>query len=455
MTKVERFEGYCLRKRSLEGDIELVLARRDDTALEAMELAERELDNTKRECAEIEARIERARRRDFDKAEAFRFPLESRLHASQNVMKDGGAPQTCGGNIPSANAASNEPTQPEAVIEPSSSIPTSAADSDSFSVVSAQPQAASTRIDQESSSNPSDHLEDNTSDDLLGLLVQRYTDLCHERRILQEEIEDRLERKERLAAERFRCAKIALETTRQRAVEIVAALNEASGGETEIKLSAASIYSTSISPPADRTHASGSGPIGLCTKVHAPIVDPAQPATPTPPPKETTPPPSIVVLPEPNAVCSSGVEHHSQSLLRHIPAPQLPAATPITAPDPLLQLPSTETQQAIFTKYEEGMVAAKAAGSGLSMEKVPWPLLAPTVSQYPQKYIVASQNLENSRVTVFVEGYARWKSWDLKVEGQSVLADWEQLYSQVPVRKQGGKICMQKVVLILRTLVRS
>lgn len=43
VAQVERFEDYCLRKRSLEGDIELVLARRDDTVVEAVELAEYEL----------------------------------------------------------------------------------------------------------------------------------------------------------------------------------------------------------------------------------------------------------------------------------------------------------------------------------------------------------------------------------------------------------------------------
>ena len=316
LAQVERFEDCCLIKRSLEGDIESALTRIDEKAMGAVEHAECELDNVVRECAEIKARVERARRRDFDKTEAFRFPLESELYASQNAMKGGGAPQTCGGNTPLANTASNEPTQLEAVIEPSSSILISAAGPNSLSVVSTQPQAASTNIDQEKSSNHSDH---DTSDDLLGLLVQRYADVCHERRTLQEEIENTLERKERVAAERLRCAKIALETTRQRAVEIVAALNEASGGDTEINLPATSIYSKSISPTAGHAHVPGSGPLGTrFTTARTPIVDPAKPATPTPSSKRTTSSPSTVVPTGPDTVRSSAVEHLSQSLLRRI-----------------------------------------------------------------------------------------------------------------------------------------
>ena len=199
-----------------------------------MERAEYELEKTKGECAELEARFEKARRGDFEKAEPFHIPLESGLHTSLDIRKDGGAPEAHSAAL--ANSAPNEPIQPEPVI-PSSSISTSAADSDSFSVVSTQAQGANRSTDQESSS---DHSGDDTSDEILPLLAQRYTDLCHERRTLQEEIEDRLERKERMAAERLRCAKIALETARQRAVEIVAALNEASGGDTKIDLPAAS-----------------------------------------------------------------------------------------------------------------------------------------------------------------------------------------------------------------------
>ena len=104
-------------------------------------------------------------------------------------------------------------------------------------------------------------------------------------------------------------------------------------------------------------------------------------------------------------------------------------------------------------KYDELMIAAKAAGSGLSMERVPWPLFTPSCNQYPLKHIVAL-NLVDSSVTDFVDGYVRWKGWNLKVEGKSVLDDWKQLNLQVPERKPGGKACMQRVVSILSVLVR-
>jgi len=470
VAQVERFEDYCLRKRCLEGDIESVLARRDENAVEAVEHAESELENTKRECAEIGARVERARQGDFDRVEIFRSPSENRLQAHPNVQKEGGAPQTSGRNTPFANAASNESIQPQAVIEPSystppsviSSITASTADSDGFSVVSHLPQgAASKGITQESSPSPSGHLEDNSSNKFLTILVQRYIDICHERRTLQEEIEYGLDRKERVAAERLRCARIILETTRQEAVDIVAALNEASGGDTKINPSAGivgSINSKSISSVADSAYVSGSGPTGTPPTVpRVPVLDPVkarEPATPTPPLKETRLPPSTIVSAELDAIRSEGVEHLSPSTVRHIPAPGLPTPTPLPTLAPLPRLPITATHQAIFMKYDQLMIEAKAAGSALSMQRVPWPLFTPSVNQYPQQHIVAVQ-LVGSSMTGFVEEYARWKGWNLKGEWKSVLADWEQLHSQVPERKPGGKACMQRVVSILRTFMRS
>ena len=105
-------------------------------------------------------------------------------------------------------------------------------------------------------------------------------------------------------------------------------------------------------------------------------------------------------------------------------------------------------------KYDELMIAAKAAGSGLSMEKVPWPLFTPSCNQYPLKHIIAS-HLMDSSVTDFVNGYVRWKGWNIKVKGKSVLADWKQLQLQVPERKAGGTACMQQVLSILNRLVQS
>ena len=463
--QVERFENYCLKKRRLEGDIESVLVRMDEKAVEAVEYAECELENTKRECALMEARVERARRGDFDKTEKFR---ESG-HRSPLAMEEANALQESDSNTQLANNALNEPIQFHPGIKPSpatspstlASMSISTADFDDFSAISnPQQEAAGSRYDKESIPNPAGHSNDNSSDDFITILVQRYTDICYERRTIQEEIENRLEKKERLAVEKLTCAKIALETTRQKAVEIVAALNEASGGDSMVNLPAGvlgSVDSKAISSSADGAYSSVSGPIVSPSTVRYVLVsgpDKAdEHANPTPTPEERPLPTSTMFSPSTNTIRPGIAEYLSQSNLRRIPASELPAATPLSAPAPLLQPQVTTTQQAIFIKYDELMIAAKAAGSGLSMERVPWPLLTVSCNQYPLKNIVASR-LVGSSVASFVEGYVRWKGWNLKVEGQSILGDWKQLDSQVPERKPGGKACMQTVVSILGLLVR-
>lgn len=468
VAQVERFEGYCLKKRRLEGNIESVLVRIDKDATEAVEHAECELGNTKRECAEIEARVERARRGDFDRADKLH---ESGHHCSPYAMEEGKALQTSGGNTQLANNASNEPVQLQADIEPSpatsppilDSIATSTVDSDDFSVVSdPQQEAHGPSSDKERIHDPTGHNEDNSRDEVLTLLVQRYTDICHERRTLQEEIENRLERKERMAMERLICAKIALETSRQKAVEIVAALNEASGGDTVVNLPAEILGSTdskAISPAADGACASGSGPVVRPSGGHFVLVSGPvkvhEHATPTPPLEETPLPTSTMSFPGPDTIRPMMIGNLSQSTLRRIPAPEIPAASPLYASALLPSSQITTTQQAIFMKYDELMIAAKTAtGSGLSMQRVPWPLFTPSIYQYPLQNIVTS-HLVDSTVADFVQEYFRWKGWNLKVEGKSVLAEWEQLHQKVPDRKAGGKACMQRVVSILRGLVRS
>ena len=465
VAQVERFENYCLKKRRLEGDIESVLVRMDESAVEAVEHAERELETTKRECAETEARVERARRGVFhDGAEKFG---ESGRQSPLYAMKEDKALQE---NDSSTRLATKEAIQPQADIEPSSvtsppilvPIPTSIADSDDFSIVSnPQQEAAGPSHDKESIPNPAGHSSDNSSDDFLQLLVQRYTDICYERRTIQEEIENRLERKERIAVERLACARIALETTRQKAVEIVAALNEASGGDAMVNLPAGilgSVDSKAASSSVDGAYSLGSRSIVSPSTVHCVLVsNPAkvhEHVTSIPPLKERPLPTFKMVSPEPDTIRPSTVEHLSQSILRRVPASELPAATPLSAKAPLPQPEFTTAKQAIFMKYDELMIAAKVAGSALSMQKVPWPLYTPSFDQYPVKNMTAL-NLVNSSVTDFVEGYIRWKGWDLKVEGKSVLGDWELLHLQVPERKPGGKACMQRVVSILSVLVQS
>ena len=464
--QIERFENYCIKKRRLEGDIESVLVRMDEDAVEAVECAECELENTKRECALMEARVERARRGDFDGAEKFR---ESGRR-SPLAIKEAKALQESDSNSQLTNSALNEPIQLHPGIEPSpatsppilASMSISTADSDDFSVISnTQQEAAGPRYDKESIPNPAGHSNNNASDDFLAILVQRYADICYERRTIQEEIENRLEKKERIAVEKLTCAKIALETTRQKAVEIVAALNEASGGDSMVNLPAGvlgSMDSKAISSSAGGAYSSVSGSIVSPSTTRSVLVSGPvkanEHANPTPTMEERPLPTSTVFSPEQNTIRPTMVEHLSQSILRRIPASEIPAATPLSAPAPLPQPQVPITQQAIFMKYDELMIAAKAAGSGLSMEKVPWPLFTLSYDQYPFKNIVASR-LVDSSVTSFIEGYVRWKGWNLKVEGESMLGDWKQLDLQVPERKPGGKACMQRVVSILGALMRS
>jgi hypothetical protein len=233
--QVERFEDFCFRVRGLEGKIESVLARRDHAAVEAVQLAEHEMEDTEQECAEIEARVGRARRGDVEKAEKSHSTPNGDRIQSQGTMKDGWTSQASkAGTDETTNPAPVRPEQQQAVAEALIPIPLTNlllspafdGDSDDFSVISSPKQCADMSMDEQTPSKSSDHSEDDSSDDFLTLLIHRYTDLCYERRTLQGEIEERLEKKKRVAEEKLRCAKIALEATRRKAAEIVATLNE-------------------------------------------------------------------------------------------------------------------------------------------------------------------------------------------------------------------------------------
>jgi hypothetical protein len=428
VAQVERFENYCLRKRSLEGDIELVLARRDDVAVEAVELAENELKGTKRECAAIEARVERARRLDFDRAEKSRLPSDSRPQFSSNSAEEGGVLQ-------------------------------GATDSDRFSVVSdPQQSVADAIIDQMDSPSPSSHSKDDLSEEFLMNLVQRYTDICNERRMLQDEIEDRLERKERMASEKLRCAKLALEATRQKAVELVAALNDASQGDTKVNLPARATGTIGSKPgfsDADSVYASGSGPTLLPPSVTAPdAVQAEKHSIPTPASKQTSLPPPSATLQHPSpalpAMRPTAIGHMSQSTPRITPTTVVPPLATPSFSSPLIPA----THQAIYKKYDFMMAAAKVAGAAVSMQRVPWPLLMAHADQYPMQN-VTEKHLVDSNVIDFIQGYVQWKGRTLKFEGVWMLADWEWLFSQVPTSKPGGRRYVERVVLILRSLLKN
>ena len=325
---------------------------------------------------------------------------------------------------------------------------------DDFSEVSDPHQsAAGLGIDQKASLNPSSHPKDDLSGEFLTLLVQRYTDICHERRMLQEEIEDCLERKERMAVVKLRHAKNALETTRQKAVEIVAALNEASQGDSNVNLPARFIHSSPIFSDAGGVYPSDSGPM----MTPLPLVTGPAPAqagehsTPIATSNKAPSPPSLQhhLLPL-DAIHSTAIDQLAQSSLRRTPVATIPSVTDPFSPSPTI----TATQQAIYKKYDSMMIAAKAAGVGVSMLKVPWPILMPHVNQYPMQNVMV-QHLDDPNVINFFLGYILWKGWNLKVEGRSMLRDWVQIFSQIPDFKRGGRHCVEKVASILRGLLQN
>ena len=222
VAQVELFEDYCLRKRSLEADMELALTRRDEKAVEAIVLAELELENTKHECANINVRVKAALEGNLERTGKSGLPSEIRNNDLRISIEAGAI---------------------------------------SFASKSGNTHKRSASLDRKKLFRPSDRFEDDSNNEFLTLLVQRYTDICRERQMLQEEIEDRLERKERMAAEKLRCAKITLETTRQKAIDVVAALSEASCGDTKINLPAGATNSLgSKAVPIDAGSISGPGP---------------------------------------------------------------------------------------------------------------------------------------------------------------------------------------------------
>ena len=421
VTQVERFEGYCLRERSLEGDIELALTRRDDAAVEAVELADRELENATRERAEIEERVERARQLEFDRAEEFHSPLDSQLQASSNGTTEGKALQA-------------------------------PMDSDDFSDVPDPNQgAAGTSVGQEAKLNTSKHPKDDLSDEFITLLVQRYTDICHERRMVQEKIEDFLERKERTAVEKLRHAKIALETTRQKAIEIVAALSEASQGDSRVNLPTRCtnpVDSCPIPPGANDAHLFAFGSIAIPPPL--PLVtgpDPVQAG------ERSTPPPAPNQAPSPASFAPTGSHSHDGSAPIQFATDSSvnnPPATVPSFPSPTI----TPIQQAIYKKYDLMMMAAKVSGQGVSMLKIPWPILMPHAHHYPMQNVMV-KHLDDLGVINFFQGYLQWKGWNYTVGGISMLTDWGQIFSQIPDHKPGGRQCAGKVFSILQGLLQN
>ena len=451
--QVERFENFCIKKNALERNFEVVFAKRDAKAVMDIALAERELESTTRECKCLSARVTKACHGDFETTRGHRIPTQYVFRAFPVPVKLSGAPrisfpndQRITGvaqaplNIPTGNKQ-NGPTS-HGFPTPPESLPGQSSETVLKKRVPLEAQA-----DSQSDTNYDQRTEDDLSDDFLTLLVQRYTDLCHERQSMQEEIEDRLERKERLAKEKLRCAIIHLETIREKAVEVVAVLNEASGGDTHVPLRTGALDDTHVASPID-----------LVPKDPLPLDGPSSP---TPAADSTS------ALPVPDNTYSETTTATTVvgSILCPIPSTPRGATTnqlagliseprhaPAAPPPPKVSSKITAVQQAIFKRYDELMTAAKAAGATVSMSAVPWPLLVQHAHQYPMQDIMV-KNLVNSNVVGFIYNYSRWKGWNLRNDGQSMREDWEKLLSVIPEHKCGGRACARKVVSILRVLV--
>ena len=458
-SQVEKFENFCIKKRALEGSIEEVLARRDVKAAMYVVVAKRELESTKQECKQVSARVTRARWGNFETTQGHRMQTEYvftalPVPAQPNSSHRMRIPNDQRGvdatpalfNGPVANKQNhlvdeNPPTSPE-------SLPNRSSDAAPKKRIPLEAQASSQRA-----TNHDQNIEDDLSDEFLTLLVQRYTDLCHERQILQEEIEDRLERKERLATEKLQCASDRHEATRQEAVEVLVALNKASGGDTRVQL---------LSGVTEETHqvspfglvpesASGSFPLNAPLSATEPTFTPPAPDNTV---SKNTTATGAVGLPS----CSlsnpprSTINDQLANLiaeLRHTPV------APLSPPQPPPKPPSynvTATQQVIFKRYDELIKAAKAAGEMVPMSAVPWPLIMSHDQQYPMQNVM-EKHLVNSRVTDFINLYSQWKGWNLRDDGRPMREDWEELLSVIPGYKRGGRACAAKVVSILRELV--
>jgi len=445
LARVERFEDYCSQKRGLEGDIEYALARRDEKAVEDVEIAERELESTKRECAAIDARIEKARRWESSSTEGSKEACRDGPASSGVAVREGRPPFATITTPQSPVAQISQPGSSETVLPVTTPlIPTSIADSASFSVISS-PEQSMTGTGSKSLEAP----EDVMSDDFLTSLVQRYADLCHERHALQEEIEGKLERKERIAVEKLVCAKIALDTTRQNAVEIVAALMEASGGDTHIRLPTAEQFekrsgSAHPSNVSELNYPSRSTPsLASYSRTSPGISTSSLPCHENakdiqdPPPGSA--PASLGSLPP--LTLHLDLAKATTVLPRSITNP-VNATKPKIAPKKSIKV--EEWEAAIFRLYDTLMPFAIAARSAVTVSHLPWPVLEFKHDTYSPENIT-NDDIKQEVVADFIRVYCVWKGWSFQTGREKMKVDWESVEKEFPSTRKGRKR-VEKVV---------
>lgn len=438
LARIGRFEDYCIQKKGLEGDIERALERRDEKAVEDVEIAERELKSTKQECAEIEARMEKARRGDFPSTMGSQGPVQGGSGAPKVTAQEG-SPLSATITRPQSPGAQITRSRSYETLATSSLVPASIADSESLSgsVISC-PEQSTTGTGYKSLDAP----EDTTSDDFLAFLVQRYADLCLDRRGLQNDIEEKLDRKERMAQEKVRCAKIALDTTRQGAVEIVAALMDASGGDAQVRVPRSNIpsadaHSDRVSEEEFRYPSeTGTGTASLrnssfCSEssLHGKSSK-AMPGSPPPPP-----------------VASKSPFQHTRTLHSDLVTatstlpPSMTRKAVVQAPTKVVPVPNPpveEWEAAIFQMYENLMPVAIAAGNGVSCIKLPWPVLEFEANYYSTNTI-KDKDIQQDVISDFIHTYSIWNGWSFQTTREKMKLDWESVQRVFPEDRTGKK----------------
>ena len=441
LVRIERFEGYCIQKRTLERDIEHALVRRDKKAIENVEAAERELDSTRLECIDIEARLQKARRRDISSTEGSHGDVKGGFGASQITAQELRPPFAAITHSQSPDAQITRPGSYGTISLPNSpliSTPTADSEGVSRSVVSC-PEPSMTDTGYKSFEAP----EGDISDDFITSLVQEYADLCHERRALQGEIEDKLERKERMALEKLACAKIALDTTRQNAVEIVAALIEASGGDAETRAPRSHLHNSQVQSDLvyeEEFRYSSSPPAATSSNTFSP----------------NSFSPNSSIRSKSSAAMSSLPPVHP---LAHVtsrpvlsPHPDLAAATTALPPSLISQdkaptliktVPTSnprveEWEAAIFRIYDNLMPFAIAARSAVSTMDLPWPVLE-FEARYYATTTIKDKDIQQDVVSDFIYTYSAWKGWSFQITRGKMKTDWESIQNVFPKEKAGKK----------------
>jgi hypothetical protein len=439
LTRVERFEDYCIQKRTLEGEIEHALVRREEKAIEIIEIAERELDSVKLECTDIEARIQKARRRAFSSTEESQGAVKGGPVESRITVQELRPPSAAITSSQNSEAQITRPGSYEIVSLPTTPLTlTPTTDSESFSKsVNSCPEPSMTGTGCKSLEAP----EGDISDDYITSLVQQYADLCHERQALQGEIEEKLERKERIAQEKLACAKVALYTTRQNSVEIVAALMEASGGDAQIRAPITRLHNAEAQSdligeeefryPSNVTAATSP----FYTSTFSPNSSTRRASVamsilpPVPPLASTLPSRPKLSLHSDLATSTTGLP---PSMMSQAMAPTLMKVVPTSNPQ------VEEWEAAIFRIYDNLMPPAIAARSGVSSMDLPWPVLE-FEAQYYSTTTIKDKDIKQDIVSDFIYTYSAWKGWSFQVAREKMKTDWESIQNVFPKEKAGKK----------------